>query len=491
MRNSAIPKANRTELKRYIDFLRAKGLKDASIDINLYALKYFLEALGNKNLKKVKKEDIVDAIRKIQTAKRSKAAIPVNSRRGPTLSANTIEHIKSSVKRFYKHVLGNDEEYPHCVAWIRQKQIQNKLVKEELLTEQEALEIIKHCKNLRDKAIVNLLIEGGMRIGELLNIKLQDINLYMQPAHIRLDGKTGVRQIGIVTSKRALMDYLETVKDLKPDEVIWRGDTRYNLGRPVSNDAVRSAISKAAKAAGITKRVNPHSFRHASATINAVHMKEMVLKKYYGWSPRSTMTGLYVHLSDDDTDDAVLKRHGMEVPDRKVESAFKPWFCTVCIKGNDKVENTADAEFCSRCKSPRDMRVIWAHEDEITKLRDQVKLLQDINKLNNPEDVNKLIDGKTVEQIQKEREATEYFKAHQEEIMQEYVNNVVYPQKKEAYEEHTKTMLPEDRKKYEEWVENVQQIIKRREDIKSPEDRKTYEEWLKQTKEKRKEQGQV
>ena len=100
MRNSAIPKANRTELKRYIDFLRAKGLKDASIDVNLYALKYFLEALGNKNVKKAKKEDIVEAIRKIQTAKRSKTATPVNSKRGPTLSKNTIEHIKSTIKWF-------------------------------------------------------------------------------------------------------------------------------------------------------------------------------------------------------------------------------------------------------------------------------------------------------------------------------------------------------------------------------------------------------
>ena len=212
-----------------------------------------------------------------------------------------------------KHILGNDEEYPHCVAWLRQRQVQNKLVKEELLTEQEAIKIIAHCKNLRDKAIVNLLFEGGMKMGELLNIKMQDINLLTQPAHIRLDGKTGVRQIGIVTSKRALMEYLGTVKGLKPDEVIWKGDTRYNLGMPVSNDAVRSAIMKAAKAAGITKRVNPHSFRHASATINAKHLTEMELKKYYGWSARSTMTGTYVHLADEDIDDAILKKNGMEI----------------------------------------------------------------------------------------------------------------------------------------------------------------------------------
>lgn len=454
MRNSAIPKTNRTEFERYIEYLKEKHLKPASISLEIYSLKYFLELLGDKNVKKATRDDITKVVNKLNAVKSRWNSI--TSKESSKLSENTQQHIQSSIKRFYKHYLGNDEDFPRCVSWIKQKAIDNKLTKQDLLTEEEVVKIIEQCKNLRDRAIVSLCFEVGMRVGELLKIRRKDIDIYSQPAHITLfsskterSGKAW-RVVGIVRSKPALIAYLEARRELQPDDIIWKGET-WRTNKNLTADGVRSAVQRAVKAAGIQRRVWMHLFRHSSATINSKYMTEPQLRLYYGWSNKSTMPSNYVHLSHSDTDFAILKKNGMPIPEEKIESAFKIWICTVCQR-----ENAVEAQFCVQCSSPRDVRVVVKYEEKLREVKEQMKLLQDINKLDNPEDVTKLIDGKTLEQIRIEREATEYFKEHQEEIMNDYVNKVVYEEQREAYGELTLA----DKQKFDEWSKKIKEAKK-------------------------------
>ena len=73
---------------------------------------------------------------------------------------------KIVLKMFYKWLLGNDEEFPSVIKWLKPdlKNESHKLP-EELLTEDEVLKIAEAAENPRDKAIVLVLYEAGCRIG--------------------------------------------------------------------------------------------------------------------------------------------------------------------------------------------------------------------------------------------------------------------------------------------------------------------------------------
>jgi len=70
---------------------------------------------------------------------------------------------------FYKWLLGNDEEFPPVIKWLkpRLKNEKHKLP-EELLTVEEVQLLANATTNPRDKALILILYESGCRIGELL-----------------------------------------------------------------------------------------------------------------------------------------------------------------------------------------------------------------------------------------------------------------------------------------------------------------------------------
>ena len=148
--------------------------------------------------------------------------------------------------------------------------------------------MLNACNTLRDRAVVAMLYDTGARIGELMSIKLSDISFDTDPIRVTLDGKTGARSVPIVLSVPYLRQYLAELKDLQPKDIIWRTTTGYSHnGGTVDYDAFWNIFSTAGKKAGITKRVNPHSFRHARATYLARYMTEQQLKKYMGWTAGS------------------------------------------------------------------------------------------------------------------------------------------------------------------------------------------------------------
>ena len=71
--------------------------------------------------------------------------------------------------------------------------------------------------------------------------------------------------------------------------------------------AVKKLISVNFKIAKVTKKVNPHMFRHSRATFLAKHLTEAQLKQFFGWTQSSDMAARYVHLSGRDLDSIMLQ----------------------------------------------------------------------------------------------------------------------------------------------------------------------------------------
>jgi ribosomal protein L37E len=126
------------------------------------------------------------------------------------------------------------------------------------------------------------------------------------------------------------------------------GLSNRNKNELLEYPGVQMFLKKLARRAGIKKRVNPHSFRHARATHLANFLTEAQMKQYFGWVQGSGMASIYVHLSGRDVDNALLKLNGISTTeDGKKEELLKTVSCPRCQQ-----QNTPVSKFCSRCGSP-------------------------------------------------------------------------------------------------------------------------------------------
>jgi site-specific recombinase XerD len=177
------------------------------------------------------------------------------------------------------------------------------------LSKQEIQTLIKACNRKRDQLIIKILYETGMRKGEILGLRLEDM------------GDCGENEIAIVTRKnrngarvknnaqrvvnvsKELMqvyeDYLiEEYPDIEPDFLlvnIWGGE----IGEPMNYRSLNYLFQQLEKKTGI--HVYPHLFRHTHATelikagVNIYH-----ISKRLGHGSISTTLNEYGHLTKED-----------------------------------------------------------------------------------------------------------------------------------------------------------------------------------------------
>ena len=119
---------------------------------------------------------------------------------------------------------------------------------------------------VRDAAMLELLYAAGLRVSELVHVKLQDINL--EAGFVRIFGKGAKERIVPIgmLAKEKIEHYLKTVrpKQLKqassPFVFIARGD------RPMTRQGFWKLLRRYALKAGFDKKITPHSLRHSFAS---------------------------------------------------------------------------------------------------------------------------------------------------------------------------------------------------------------------------------
>ena len=114
---------------------------------------------------------------------------------------------------------------------------------------------------VRNKAIILVLVDCGLRLGELLNIKLSDVNREQQI--IKVDGKTGERVVRYgKTTAKALAAYLKLRSQVNGhNESLWLTEK----GITLKDSSVETLFIKLSKRTGIA--VHPHLLRHTFATM--------------------------------------------------------------------------------------------------------------------------------------------------------------------------------------------------------------------------------
>ncbi|MFC1734317.1 tyrosine-type recombinase/integrase [candidate division KSB1 bacterium] len=120
-------------------------------------------------------------------------------------------------------------------------------------------------ESIRNRAVIELLFATGMRVGELVNLKVKDFNFHNNTVMIRL--KKGAERLGYFPSdvvKSALREYLEQRKKLEFSSQTFYLNSR---GDALQQESVRKIVRKYADSAKIGKTVTPYTLRHSLVSL--------------------------------------------------------------------------------------------------------------------------------------------------------------------------------------------------------------------------------
>lgn len=161
-----------------------------------------------------------------------------------------------------------------------------------VLSKQEVKRLLVTPPSLKYRLILALVYSAGLRIGELINLKIRDLD--MDRMQIRIECGKGKKGRYVALSNYILFDLKNYIQQYKPVKYLFNGKW---YGHPLSKSPVRVSFNTAVKKAGIIKQVTLHTLRHSYAT----HMLEegvdiISIKEAMGHAHIDT-TMMYLHIA--------------------------------------------------------------------------------------------------------------------------------------------------------------------------------------------------
>jgi len=205
------------------------------------------------------------------------------------------------IKKFFKDT-GRDE----VAGWLKPKRPHETIKSDDILDAHDVNKMLEVTDSLYWKALIAILFETGARIGEIKSLKYKDFQdtesgiVVHIPTH---KTNAGFRKMILINSSQYIRNLQNSVNG-KPDDIV------FSIGHRYTHEVLRDI----GRAAGLRKRTNAHSFRHARATAAIGEMPEAIIRKMLGWSQNSTMISRYQHLSDNSVIDSQLGHTGDKKP---------------------------------------------------------------------------------------------------------------------------------------------------------------------------------
>jgi len=169
-------------------------------------------------------------------------------------SDSMLNQIINSIKFYYEIVLG----MPNRFYDIERPQVKERLP--EVLSKEEIQKIISCTYNLKHRCILSTIYSAGLRVSELTNLKIKDLD--SDRMMIRVENSKGGKDRYTLLSNSLLKDLRTYYKEYRPTEFLFEGQ----FGNEYSASSVLKILKRASGRAGIRKKVKTHTLRHSFAT---------------------------------------------------------------------------------------------------------------------------------------------------------------------------------------------------------------------------------
>ena len=292
----------KTQFLEYIEIEKGRALK--TVENYDHYLTRFLQFIKNDNPEKIN-DNVIREFRLWL----NRQSTGNNRATGETLSKKTQNYYLIAIRAFLKYLARQD------VKSMSPERIELAKVSErslDLITNEELERLLKSpksndIKDLRDKAILELLFSTGLRVSELCSLN-NDINLRSDELSIR--GKGGKVRVVFISdnARNAVKKYLTARKDMSDALFVQiePADAKALAGKneivkdlkPLSRRSVERIVKQHAIKAGISKKVTPHVMRHLFATdllSNGADLRSV--QSLLGHSSIIT-TQIYTHVTD-------------------------------------------------------------------------------------------------------------------------------------------------------------------------------------------------
>ena len=175
-----------------------------------------------------------------------------------------IRHIKIFLKYCYYEGFISEPLHNNIIIPKAEKPIIEILTEEEIICIFSCLSNSNSNQNIRNKSIISLMLDSGLRLSEVVSIKTKDINFNQGYITIMGKGRKGrIVPIGLKVRK-VLLSYIQkrrTADNLQDDEYFFLSKQR----KPITKDCISSLMSRLKYKSGVT-RLHAHLFRHTFAT---------------------------------------------------------------------------------------------------------------------------------------------------------------------------------------------------------------------------------
>ena len=263
---------------------------------DLYKVQVFMENRGLRDVKDISGEDM---------------GAYVESMKEQNFAAATISRNIASLKAFYSYLMKEGIVEKDVTEDLKAPKIEKKIP--EILTMDEVIRLLNQPKGdspkeIRDKAMLELLYATGIRVSELISLKLSDVNLKMSYILCRDSHKERIIPFGR-EAKSALIKYLDRIRE----EMIGNNDSDMLFcncsGQTMSRQGFWKLIKYYAKKADIKSEITPHTLRHSFAAHlveNGADLRSV--QEMLGHSDIST-TQIYANMNHNHIREVYAKAH--------------------------------------------------------------------------------------------------------------------------------------------------------------------------------------
>lgn len=245
--NSEVEKSNVSNLEylqMFIDAKRIEGCSDRTLGYYQVTVEHLLKTV-DVEVRKMTTDDLRSYLAEYQQ---------INN-----CSKVTVDNIRRNLSSFFSWL--EEEDYILKSPMRRIHKIKTKTVVKSVITDEGIEQLRDHCTQIRDLAMIDLLYSTGIRVGELVNLNIGDIDFEERECVVYGKGDKERRVYFDAKAKVHLTEYIESRKDKNPALFVTL-DVPYDR---LKISGVEIRLRQLGRELGL-ERIHPHKFRRTMAT---------------------------------------------------------------------------------------------------------------------------------------------------------------------------------------------------------------------------------